>query len=122
MKLFIYLLLWLACCTDVQAVSLNSLPSGFTAKAVLTSDQVKLQYYESNKTAAPTSTVAPTIIFIPGWTMPGAIWFDEAARLAKDYRVLVLDPRGQGKSQVPETGYNYGRRAADIADLIAHCQ
>ena len=122
MKRLVCLLLWLSFCTALQAASLNSLPSGFTAKAVLTSDQVKLQYYESGKSSAAVTGAAPTIIFIPGWTMPGAIWFDEAARMAKEYRVLVLDPRGQGKSQVPDSGYNYARRATDIADLIAHCQ
>ena len=104
-----------------------NLPIGFVAKSLQTSDQVRLQYYESTGQALATSAIGlspagPTLLFIPGWTMPGAIWFEQASKLSKNYRVLVLDPRGQGKSQVPESGYTYARRAADIADLIAHCK
>ena len=122
-------------CGGAWASPSFTLPTGFSDKSFQTSDQVRLQFYESSgtaaaaasattegKTAAVSGSSSPTIIFIPGWTMPGAIWFEQAAKLSKNYRVLVLDPRGQGKSQVPENGYTYARRAADIADLIAHCK
>jgi non-heme chloroperoxidase len=36
--------------------------------------------------------------------------------------VLALDPRGQGRSEIAREGYTYGRRAADIAELIAAAQ
>ena len=34
-------------------------------------------------------------------------------------RVLALDPRGQGRSEIAATGYDYARRAADIAQWLA---
>ena len=123
--ILIMVLLVSSICGAVRAAPSFSLPTGFSSKSFQTSDQVRLQYYESTLAAASTagvSTSSPTLVFVPGWTMPGAIWFEQAAKISKYYRVLVLDPRGQGKSQVPENGYTYARRAADIADLIAHCK
>ncbi len=94
------------------------LPSGFQAKSFSTSDQVKLSYYE----AAPKAPSQSTLVFVPGWSMPGWIWFNVAKQWSATHRVIVFDPRGQGQSEVAPTGYEYKRRAADIAELIAACQ
>jgi non-heme chloroperoxidase len=94
-----------------------NLPASFEEKSFLTTDQVRLSYYESKSNLASKST----LIFVPGWSMPGWIWFDVAKQWATKHRVIVFDPRGQGKSDVPTSGFEYKRRAADIAELIASC-
>ncbi|MGC8475039.1 MAG: alpha/beta fold hydrolase [Acetobacteraceae bacterium] len=61
----------------------------------------------------------PTVVFIPGWLMPGWIFARTAAVLASRYRVVLFDPRGQGASAVPAGGYTAARRGQDIAELLA---
>jgi non-heme chloroperoxidase len=94
-----------------------NLPTGFEQKSFLTSDQVRLSYYE----AKPMTPASSTLLFVPGWSMPGWIWFDVAKQWTNKHRVIVFDPRGQGKSDVAASGYEYKRRAADIAELISAC-
>ena len=79
----------------------------------VTSDGVRLHYIE----AGP--DFAPTLVFVPGWTMPAWIFQRQIAFFSRDYHVVALDPRGQGDSDIPATGYEPFRRGADIGDLIA---
>jgi microsomal epoxide hydrolase len=81
-----------------------------------TSDGVRLHYLEAGAAHAPGST--PVLVFIPGWTMPAWIWRQQIEHFAPRHRVLALDPRGQGQSEVATAGYDYARRAADIAELL----
>jgi non-heme chloroperoxidase len=62
---------------------------------------------------------APPLVLVPGWCMPAAIWRPQIDALGTRYRVLALDPRGQGESEVAPTGYTADRRAADIDEFIA---
>ena len=78
-----------------------------------TSDAVRLHVIEAGPRAAN------TVIFIPGWTMPAWIFQAQLQALARQYHVIALDPRGQGESDAPATGYDHLRRGEDIADLIA---
>ncbi len=78
----------------------------------VTSDGVRLHYVE----AGPRN--APTIVFVPGWTMPAWIWQPQIDALSATYHIIALDPRGQGESDVPESGYDQDRRGEDIGDLI----
>jgi microsomal epoxide hydrolase len=82
-----------------------------------TSDGARLHYLEAG--ASSSAAHAPTIVFVPGWTMPAWIWKAQIEHLAPRARVLALDPRGQGRSAIPHEGYDYARRAADIAELLA---
>ncbi len=75
-----------------------------------TSDGVRLHYLDAGQ--------GPIIVFIPGWCMPAWIFAPQVAALSARYRVVVLDPRGQGKSAVPAGGYDPVRRGRDIGDLI----
>jgi microsomal epoxide hydrolase len=77
-----------------------------------TSDHTRLHYLEAGK--------GRTILLVPGWTMPAWIFQPQIDDLAKSYRVIAFDPRGQGDSAIPTTGYEPHRRGADIAELIAH--
>lgn len=60
----------------------------------------------------------PLLVFIPGWTMPAAIWERQCAWFAGKASMVTFDPRGQGESATPTDGYGLGRRARDIAELL----
>lgn len=77
-----------------------------------TSDGVKLHYLESG--------VGPTILFVPGWTMPAEIWQPQIEYFSKTYHVVAVDPRSQGASDKPAEGNYPGRRAQDYKELIDH--
>ena len=38
------------------------------------------------------------IIFVPGWTMSSEVFVRQQAAFARTHRVIVVDPRGQGRS------------------------
>ena len=78
-----------------------------------TSDGVRLHLIEAGPAGAQ------TIVFVPGWTMPAWIFQAQIEAFARRYHVIAMDPRGQGDSEVPASGYDYRRRGADIGDLIA---
>jgi microsomal epoxide hydrolase len=78
-----------------------------------TSDGVSLSVVECGKRDAPL-----TIALIPGWCMPAWLFEPQFEALGKYHRVIALDPRGQGESDVPEHGYNFERRSADIAECL----
>ncbi len=78
-----------------------------------TSDGVRLHAIE----AGPRD--GPTIVFVPGWSMPAWIFQPQIDAFSRQYRVVALDPRGQGDSEAPEGGYDYRRRGQDIGDVIA---
>jgi non-heme chloroperoxidase len=82
----------------------------------MTSDGVRLHYLEAGPQGAH------ILLFVPGWTMPAWIWAPQIAAFSRDYHVVAFDPRGQGDSDVPDTGYTPGRRGQDIADLITHLE
>ena len=77
-----------------------------------TSDGVRLHYIEAGPARLP------TIVFVPGWTMPAWIFDRQIGFFARSWHVVALDPRGQGESEAPATGYEPTRRGADIADLL----
>ena len=83
------------------------------SRTFITSDGARLHYLE----AGP--SLARTVVFVPGWTMPGWIFDRQIAALSDRFHVLALDPRGQGMSEVTRFGYSWERRGADIGDLIA---
>ena len=82
----------------------------------ITSDSVRLHYLSGG----PTTGAGPTIVFVPGWTMPADIWEQQLRYFARTTRVVALDPRSQGASQRTGDGDFTDRRAQDIHELIGH--
>ena len=80
----------------------------------ITSDGVRLHYLDAGPRGAK------ILLFVPGWTMPAWIWAPQIAAFSRQYHVVAFDPRGQGDSDAPATGYEPVRRGQDIADLITH--
>jgi non-heme chloroperoxidase len=110
-KLLILLVMWMATMSAQAAAPEGG--RGTRERFIVTTDGVRLHVTE----AGPST--AHTILFIPGWTMPGWIWERQIHAFSARYHVVALDPRGQGLSDVPTTGYEPGRRGRDIADVVA---
>jgi microsomal epoxide hydrolase len=86
-----------------------------------TSDGVRLHYLEAGpqrKDAAPPGA-GRTLVFVPGWTMPAWIFERQMASLSRGMRVVALDPRSQGQSEIAPSGHDHVRRGRDIAELLA---
>lgn len=94
-----------------------SLDTEIHGSSFVTSDGVRLNVLEAGPQGAGRAT--PVLAFIPGWSMPAAIWRAQLSALAVSHRVAALDPRGQGDSEIATDGYNIERRAADIAEFVA---
>ena len=58
----------------------------------------------------------PALLLLHGWALDGEMWRDLQDRLARDYRVLVVDRRGYGRS----TGQASIER--EVGDLKVLCQ
>lgn len=99
------LLLWCVC-ANASSVKNQQFKS---------SDGVTLHYLEAG--SAPL-----TLVFVPGWLMPARIFESQIAELSRDYRVIVLDPRGQGRSKAPSHKLDALSRARDVQELLRHAQ
>lgn len=116
----------------------HSIPkSGF----ITTPDGVKIHYLEAGKAktagadmvgrpAPADATITKgdvslepgypfnSILFVPGWTMPAWIWQKQLEYFSDDWRVVAMDPRGQGESSKNATDYSSAARARDIKAMI----
>ena len=82
-----------------------------------TSDGVTLSFLEAGQDL--TGKKNPTVVLVPGWTMPATIWRHQIRGFSPRYHTLAFDPRGQGESGVPAGGYTAERRATDIKEFLA---
>jgi microsomal epoxide hydrolase len=101
-------------CLLAFAVDARAAQAGGGDMFFRTSDGVRLHAIVAG------SPDAPTIVLIPGWTMPAWIFAPQIEAFSPRYRVVVLDPRGQGQSEIAPGGYNDRRRGEDIAELLEH--
>jgi non-heme chloroperoxidase len=83
-------------------------------RRICTSDGVLLSVIECD--GVPDAAL--TFALIPGWCMPAWLFEPQFCGLGRHHRVVALDPRGQGESEVPAQGYNFERRAADIHEFL----
>jgi pimeloyl-ACP methyl ester carboxylesterase len=60
------------------------------------------------------------IVFIPGWSMSSQIFKYQLTHFndSQTFNVLAFDPRGQGQSSKPNSGYTYAQRGKDLAAFI----
>ena len=85
-------------------------------KSFQTSDGVTLSFLQAGNASAGKNN--PTIAFVPGWSMPATIWRYQMQAFSRRYRTVAFDPRGQGESEIPATGYIAERRATDIKEFL----
>jgi non-heme chloroperoxidase len=81
-----------------------------------TSDGVTLSFLEAGNTSAAKKSLS--IVLIPGWSMPAVIWRNQVEFFSRRFHTLAFDPRGQGQSEVPGSGYTAARRAMDIKEFL----
>ena len=82
-----------------------------------TSDGVKLSFLEAGHHSAGKNNL--TVVLVPGWSMPATIWRHQIQAFSRRHHTLAFDPRGQGESEVPATGYTAERRATDLKEILA---
>jgi non-heme chloroperoxidase len=78
----------------------------------VTSDGIRLHYLEAGSGDR-------AVLFIPGWLMPAAIFQRQLETLSAHYRVLALDPRSQGLSEVFAGAHTPSVRTRDIDEWVA---
>jgi len=93
------------------APATSASPSG--GSSFTTSDGVRLHYSDTGRGSR-------TLVFIPGWTMSGEIWEPQMKAFSSKYRVVTLDPRSQGASEMTGDGLYLGRRGKDVGELLEH--
>jgi microsomal epoxide hydrolase len=133
------ILLGLAFCAS--AACAKDKKPGVKSGFVTTSDGVRIHYIEAGRSAItpsgqignpmPSTAVIekgdigvslehkyPSILFVPGWTMPGWIWQKQIDYFSRDYRVVAMDPRSQGESTQTSDGLYPAVRARDIKAVV----
>lgn len=108
-SIFLAIVLTAACILSPEA---SWAQGKFESRHFMTSDGIKLHYLKAG--------TGPTLVFVPGWTMPAWIWEPQLSQFSASHRVVALDPRGQGSSEKPSQGYHAARRGRDICELLEH--
>ncbi|RSL42046.1 hypothetical protein CEP54_015624 [Fusarium duplospermum] len=84
-----------------------------------TTDDDQQLYYETSGHSGP------TIVFVPGYMGIAEIWRPVLSRLGGQYRYVIYDTRGYGRSSKPEDAASYSieRHALDLNEpvtLVTH--
>ena len=77
-----------------------------------TSDGIHI-YFEDRGSGLP-------IVMVPGFLCTTKFFEKNAEVLSKEFRVITMDPRGQGNSSKTCQGNTIRRNAQDIKELIDH--
>src|SRR5262249_34154967 len=65
-----------------------------------------------------TGGAKPPLVLAHGVMDDGLCWMRVARALEADYDVIMVDARGHGRSDAPETGYGPTEQAADLHGVI----
>ena len=97
------------------APPLHAAPVSLQSNSFFNSDGVRLHVLEAGQ-AKPGQ---PVVLFVPGWSIPASIWAKQLEALAATHKVIALDPRGQGESEITRGGYTTEQRAQDLHEFVA---
>ena len=64
----------------------------------------------------------PQVVLAHGFSDDGLCWTPVAKQLEAEYDLIMVDARGHGRSDGPESGYGSAESAADLAGLIEALQ
>lgn len=67
-------------------------------------------YYEVHGQGEP-------IVFVAGFSVDHLLWEETAKRFSDKYQVILLDNRGAGQTDVPQSAYSIEQMAEDVAEL-----
>jgi len=60
----------------------------------------------------------PPMLFVHGWCSDRSAWEAQVEHFAPRHRVVAVDRRGHGTSDVPPSGYTAAQHAADLARVL----
>jgi pimeloyl-ACP methyl ester carboxylesterase len=80
-------------------------------------DALKL-YYEEYGPDNPAASGNTPLVFLHGFTLDRRMWAPQARFFRKEYRVILLDSRGHGLSDAPQSGYSRAHRVEDLQQFI----
>lgn len=80
-----------------------------------TADGVQIHFLREG-----TRTQSPSLVLIPGWTLPASLWSEQLNRFSSDRLVVAVDPRSQSESSKSLDNNTPEGRARDLHDLVAH--
>lgn len=102
------LLAWLLILCSPAAVAAEVRDTSVTLQ-----DGTRIHLLEAGQLSAE-----PTLVFIPGWTLPAFLWKEQMRRFSSNRLVIAIDPRSQGDSTKTETGNTPERRARDLREIL----
>ena len=76
---------------------------------------VRLHYTRTDGSAAGAK---PPVVLAHGFTDDGLCWTPVAEALEADYDLIMVDARGHGRSDAPETCYTLAQMAGDLRGVI----
>lgn len=80
---------------------------------IKSTDGTKIAVYDYNPSGSG------TVFLVHGWPLSGKMYEYQVEMLLQyNYRVVVIDLRGFGESEVPAHGYSYQQMAADIYSVV----
>lgn len=91
-------------CSPLLAATINA--HFFTNR-----DGLRLHYLEAGAGTR-------TLVFIPGWLMPAAVFRLQLEALGSEFRVLAFDPRSQGESEIYLGPHGPQQRLSDLEDFL----
>ncbi|MDN5682732.1 alpha/beta fold hydrolase [Corynebacterium glyciniphilum] len=82
---------------------------------ITTRDGVNLHVDDSGESG----DLGRTVVLIHGWPLSAESWSAQTSVLRKNgYRVVAYDRRGFGRSDKPDSGYEYDTLAKDLEDVL----
>lgn len=85
----------------------------WSGRSLNSSDGTRIHYVDNQRMGD-----APVLVFVPGWGMDYTIWEAQLTAFADGHRVIAMDPRSQGASQLSGGGNTPEARAGDIEALL----
>jgi len=106
---------WLAMVLLLSFIGVTSTAAEADQGFVAGADHVRIHYLQSGPTNA-----RHTLLLIPGWRISASIWSKQLNYFSEhQYRVVAMDSRSQGSSDVVQTGNAPENRAGDIQQVIS---
>jgi len=75
-----------------------------------TGDGVRLHYTDEGR--------GRPLVFVTGWAMSSSWWREQRKVFAATNRVVIVDPRAQGDSEMVTHGHRLSRHAADLNEVL----
>jgi non-heme chloroperoxidase len=105
----------LACSLAASAAwAREDTPAPIRASFITLHDGTRLHCLE-----AGTPSNEPTLVLIPGWTLPAFLWNEQLRQFSAHRLVIAIDPRSQGDSTKAAAGNTPEQRAADLHEILS---